>query len=72
MQVEILTYLRLHPDATCADIAFALGQRPAYVSTEIRLLKKDGKIVITKGNTRGMRYRVAPGVRVAGKAGTRG
>lgn len=67
MNAEIITYLRTHPDATCADIAFAIKQSAAYVSTALRLLKADGKIVRSKGNTKGTRYRVA----LAKKAGAR-
>lgn len=61
----ILVYLRTHPDSTCADIAHAFAVKPAHVSPYLRELKAGQKIVHSKGKTRGTRYRVAPGTRVA-------
>ena len=53
-----LTYVRKHPAQTCEQIADALGVKPSILSVTLRELRAAGKL-ISVGNTRGTRWRVA-------------
>lgn len=55
LRARVLAHVKRNPGASCADIAGALGEAPAYVSVELRLLAKEWRIRST-GNTRGTRY----------------